>query len=429
VVEQLTRALAWMLRRSAGALPPGRREWGEAAWAEAGQVPAGWPRWCWLAGGLRLVAKEAPMTRRIGYGLGAALVAAVAAWAAWLSWQRALPGDADSLVDRARVIELAAVLAVLPWVARRRGVFGPGGGSAAMRLLRIGGCATLCAMVLSVVHLDQTAPGRRAGDHEPGGALGNFSLAGEAKNLGLLAILLTVVLVLTAWRRTRVPAVLVAIAGSWAVFWIGPFQLFTVLYAAGILAATSRRSELTPASLGIGAAAGIAGSLLAGLIKAAAGLPAQPSDQTGLAIAIDLAHLAIVIPVLLLITGAAALIAARRTPAAGSNDNIHQIRPAAPGRPDPVRIDDSPRVRQGLGAGMTAGAVAGLMITILLGWWPTLFFGPLLAVPAAFYGAMTGAQAAPPEPRPNRSWLGGVFAASLPGTDIGPADDTLADGG
>ena len=62
------------------------------------------------------------MTRRIGYGLGAALVAAVAAWAAWLSWQRALPGDSDSLVDRARVIELAAVLAVLPWVARGRGV-------------------------------------------------------------------------------------------------------------------------------------------------------------------------------------------------------------------------------------------------------------------------------------------------------------------
>jgi hypothetical protein len=47
---------------------------------------------------------------------------AVAAWAAWLSWQRALPGDADSLVDRARVIELAAVLAVLPWLARRRRV-------------------------------------------------------------------------------------------------------------------------------------------------------------------------------------------------------------------------------------------------------------------------------------------------------------------
>ncbi len=158
MTQQLTRALAWMLRRSARALPAGRREWGEAVWAEAGQVPAGWSRWCWLAGGLRLVAREAQVTRRIAYGLGAVLVAAVVAWAAWLSWQRALPGDADRLVDRARVIELAAVLAVLPWVSRRRGVFGPGGSSAVMRLLRIGGCAALCAMVVSVVHLDQTAP-------------------------------------------------------------------------------------------------------------------------------------------------------------------------------------------------------------------------------------------------------------------------------
>ena len=48
-MEQLTRALAWMLRCSAGALPADRREWGEAVRAEAGQVPAGWPRWCWLA--------------------------------------------------------------------------------------------------------------------------------------------------------------------------------------------------------------------------------------------------------------------------------------------------------------------------------------------------------------------------------------------
>lgn len=396
MTEQLTRALAWMLRRSARALPADRREWGEAVRAEAGQVPAGWPRWCWLAGGLRLVAKEAQMTRRIGYGLGAALVAAVAAWAAWLSWQRALPGDADSLVDRARVIELAAVLAVLPWVARRRGVFSPGGTNAAMRLLRIGGCAALCAMVLSVVHLDQTAPARRAGDHEPGGALGNFSLTGEAKDLGLLAVLLTVVLVLTTWRRTRIAAVLVAIVGSWVVFWFGPFQLFTALYAAGILAATSRRSELTPVSLGIGAGAGVAGSLLVGLIKVAAGLPAQPSDKGGLAIAMGLSHFGIVAPVLVLAAGAAALLATRRTPAAGGKDDIQW-----------------PRIRQGVGAGLTAGAVGGLMITILTGWWPVLFLSPLLASVAAVFGGCAGAAAAPPGSRLNRSRLGEVFASGL----------------
>jgi hypothetical protein len=422
VTQQLTRALAWMLRRSARALPAGRREWGEAVWAEAGQVPAGWSRWCWLAGGLRLVAREAQVTRRIAYGLGAVLVAAVVAWAAWLSWQRALPGDADRLVDRARVIELAAVLAVLPWVSRRRGVFGPGGSSAVMRLLRIGGCAALCAMVVSVVHLDQTAPGRRVGDHEPGGALGNFRLAGEARDLALLAVLLTVVLVLSAGRRTRVAAVLVAIAGCWVLFWFGPFQLCTGLYAAGILAATSRRSELTAVSLGIGAAAGAACSLLVGLIKVAADLPVQPGGLGGLAIAMNLAHLGIVMPVLLLVTGAVALVAARRTPAAGSSDDVRQIRASGPGEPDPVRTPEWPRVRQGLGAGMAAGTIAGLMITILVGWWPVLFWSPLFAVIGALLGAVAGAQLAPPESRLNGSWMGGVFAASLRKPGHAPAD-------
>jgi hypothetical protein len=327
------------------------------------------------------------------------------------------------------VIELAAALVVLPWVARRRGVFGPGGSSAAMRVLRIGGCAALCAMVLSVVHLDQSAPGRRVGDHEPGGALGNFSLTGEAIDLGLLAALLTVVLVLSAWRRTRIAAVVVAIVGGWVVFWFGAFQLFAILYAAGILAATSRKSELTPASLGIGAAAGIACSLLVDLIKVAAGLTAQPGGLGGLAIATNLAHLGITIPVLLLVTGAAAMMTARRTPATAGTDEIRQARAGAPGQPDPMRTPEWPRLRQGVGAGMTAGAVAGLMITILVGWWPMLFVSPLLAVAGAFYGAQLGTQAAPPEPRLNGSWLGGVFAASPRGTNLSPADDSLADGG
>jgi hypothetical protein len=39
-MEQLT----WMLRHAARLLPPERRPWAEAVQAEAGQVPAGWPR-------------------------------------------------------------------------------------------------------------------------------------------------------------------------------------------------------------------------------------------------------------------------------------------------------------------------------------------------------------------------------------------------
>ena len=59
-MERLTWMLTRMLRDAARLLPPGRREWAEAVQAEAGQVPAGWPRLRWLAGGLWLAAKEEP---------------------------------------------------------------------------------------------------------------------------------------------------------------------------------------------------------------------------------------------------------------------------------------------------------------------------------------------------------------------------------
>jgi len=58
---ELTELLAGMLRHATRMLPPGRREWAEAVQAEAGQVPPGWPRLRWLAGGLWLVAREATM--------------------------------------------------------------------------------------------------------------------------------------------------------------------------------------------------------------------------------------------------------------------------------------------------------------------------------------------------------------------------------
>ena len=51
-MEQLTWMLAGILRAAARLLPPGRRPWAEAVRAEAGQVPAGWPRLRWLAGGV-----------------------------------------------------------------------------------------------------------------------------------------------------------------------------------------------------------------------------------------------------------------------------------------------------------------------------------------------------------------------------------------
>jgi hypothetical protein len=104
VMGELTGVLAGMLRYAARMLPPGRREWAEAVQAEAGQVPPGWPRLRWLAGGLWLVAREATMMRKAGYWLGAGAVAAGAAWVVWLSWQTSPAADPQAVTDRVRVL-------------------------------------------------------------------------------------------------------------------------------------------------------------------------------------------------------------------------------------------------------------------------------------------------------------------------------------
>ena len=64
-------------------VPAVRRDWAEAVWAEAHEVPAGWPRLAWRAGGLGLIAKEGQMTRRIGILLLGMAAAGAAAWGAW----------------------------------------------------------------------------------------------------------------------------------------------------------------------------------------------------------------------------------------------------------------------------------------------------------------------------------------------------------
>ncbi len=64
-------------------VPAARRDWAEAVWAEAHEVPAGWQRLAWRAGGLRLMAKEAQMARRIGILLLFVAAAGAAAWGAW----------------------------------------------------------------------------------------------------------------------------------------------------------------------------------------------------------------------------------------------------------------------------------------------------------------------------------------------------------
>ncbi len=180
-MERLTWMLAGMLRRAAGLLPPGRRQWAEAVRAEAGQVPAGWPRLRWLAGGLWLASREGAKTMagKVVYRLGAVAVAALAAWAVWLSWRASPAADPQAVTDRVRVLVGVAALVVLPWAGRRRGWFGPVRSSMAARLVRLAGCAAVCGLGTAVVRMDSHMG---LGPHGPG----PFSLPREVAALVLL---------------------------------------------------------------------------------------------------------------------------------------------------------------------------------------------------------------------------------------------------
>src|SRR5690349_2551909 len=236
-MDRLTWMLTRMLRDAAGLLPPGRREWAEAGRAEADLVPAGWPRVGWLAGGLWLAAREAEIMRKVVYWLGVGMVAAAAAWAVWLSWHTSPAADALTVTDRVRVLVGVTALALLPWVGRRRGWFGPVGSSITARLVRVAGCAAVCGLGAAIVRMDRYIHG---GPHGPA----PFSLSREIAAAVILgAGLVALRVVRTRWPQVDAYALWIS-AGMTGVIVLGllPAQGIAIFYLAAILAATSRRS-------------------------------------------------------------------------------------------------------------------------------------------------------------------------------------------
>jgi hypothetical protein len=377
-VGGLTRVLAGALGCSARLLPPARRQWAEAVGAEAGQVPAGWPRLRWLAGGLWLVARETAMARKVVYWLGAGAVASGAAWVVWLSWRTSPAADPQTVTDRVRVLVGVAALVVLPWVGRRRGWFGPAGSSLTARLVRVAGCAAACGLGAAVVRMDSHLG---HGPHQPG----PFSLLREIIAVVLVgAALAALAVVRTRWPDAD-PAVPWFIAGTAGllVFFAVPLQALAVVYVAGILAATSRRSPVTTASLAAGAITGLATGLGAGL---AIYELMTPDDRYA-----ELTFL-IVVTMLLLLPGLAGVAGAWLLPGTG----------------DPQELRE-PRIRQGLLAGAVAGAVCGMLLTnftvvaVVI-----MVIGPLAGAAGGAIGGVVGAEH-PRRPRPARSWAAGLF--------------------
>jgi hypothetical protein len=326
MTARLAAALTRTLACAARLLPADQRPWVEAIQVEADHIPLGRSRLAWLAGGLLLIAKEGGMARKIGYWIGVAGIAAAAAMVLWLSWRATGPADPERVTDRFRVLVGAGALAVLPWVARGRGLFGPVADSGAARFVRIAGCAAICAMGLGIVRAD-----RNAGINSVVGS-GHFSLPREAAGLAVLIGVLAVPMVLKGiWPRIEEPATygMIVVAGVIAAFVLVPMQTFAVGLAGLVFAATSRRSPVSAVSWTVGLIASLPTAVAACLL---------PFVLGNLYSAMVLVALIAVV-----MGGCAGAVAARLMPEAGSPEELHVA-----------------RVRQGAYAGATAGTIGGL---------------------------------------------------------------------
>jgi hypothetical protein len=196
-VTWLTRVTAILLRYAAALLPSDRQVWAHALWAEADEVPEGLPRLTWLAGGTRLIAREAELGRRLGYSLAFAGAAAGTAWSAWSG----PPGDPAIVINRVDVIAIAVILAGLPWIVRR--ARGPVAAGRLARLIRTAGYAAVLALVLVKAAVERVA------DALPNNQGSVRAWVGELIFVAVMAGYAAVILTHTARRSPAVPATVV----------------------------------------------------------------------------------------------------------------------------------------------------------------------------------------------------------------------------
>ena len=169
------------------------------------------------------------MPRRIGYPLMFGAVAALA-WA----WWPAAPAGLATSIRRLDMTVTAAMLAGLPWLARR--FFGPAGRGRAAVAVRAGGYAVVIAVVLVKAAVEWS---------------GYNGLTGVSR-----------------------------LAGLWAGEIV--FLIVLVVYVTGILAATAQRPPIRPPALVIGTGSGLAAGVImyalppvGGLLHVTGGWPAR----------------------------------------------------------------------------------------------------------------------------------------------------------
>jgi hypothetical protein len=162
----------------------------------------------------------------------------------------------------------------------------------------------------------------------------------------IVGCLMAVVIVPARWPRAR-PVLLAwcaAAAGLVLFFTVAPLQVLITVYAAGILAVTSDRSLVTPATLAISGGAGVAG----GLLVVALWNPTQTAAAPGLHPKTDVPLLFFLLIVVIAAGTVAAGVAAARS---------------ARGTARPLAL--KAQARQYLAAGPLTAASAALMLPLL----------------------------------------------------------------
>jgi len=254
-MEALTQGMMAALRRMTALMAADRRDWTEAVLAEAAEVPAGWRRLSWLTGGMRLTVREVARAHRLWYPAAFAAVAAGIAWSAWSG----PPGDSAIAINRTDVLAIAAILAGLAWAFRQ--TRGPVAATRWTRLARTGGYAAVLALVLVKSAVERVA------DAPPNNTLGGPAVAwtGEVVFLVVMAGYAAVILIYTAQRSPVLPATLTIGASAGLVLGVAAYLL-------GPLGFPLRFTGLWPARL-YDVALGF-GVLLALCVPVAAGLAA-----------------------------------------------------------------------------------------------------------------------------------------------------------
>jgi hypothetical protein len=316
-MDRLNRGAAAARRAAAWLLPAGRRDWVAAIWAEAHEVPPGFARLAWRAGGAWVIAREALMPRRLGRAALFAVAAGAAAWAAWPQ-----PTVGHAAVSQFHVIATVLLLAGLPLLARR--FFGPATPSRAGRSLRVFCCAAILALLPALAIVEAFAnltPARPAYRYAFCIAQGWSNVQGCTGVLG---------------RSTGGPD------------WAGeiPLLLMTIAYLGVILFLTSRRSQVTRGTLAIGAGTG----LLFGMVMYVVAPLGLSSDATDPWLPGSTADPLVALAWILLFGGpaAAAALAAWR------------------GRgPGGATLPRNVRIGQGIAAGVLANGIAALFVSAL----------------------------------------------------------------